>query len=70
MSSRIFPLRPPTGEREGTHRGVSRKPPGLARGDGEGEVGFGNHSGFPHLTPALSAPKGGEGGFLKSRQSA
>ena len=22
----------------------------------EGEAGFGNRSGFPHLTPALSAP--------------
>jgi hypothetical protein len=27
----------------------------------EGEVGFGERSGIPHLTPALSAPGGGEG---------
>ena len=27
----------------------------------EGEVGAGNRSGIPHLTPALSAPGGGEG---------
>jgi LPS-assembly lipoprotein len=27
----------------------------------EGEVGAGNGTGFPHLTPTLSAPKGGEG---------
>jgi hypothetical protein len=42
------------GEREGTHR-VS---------DGEGEVGLaaaGSSGGVPHLTPTLSAPKGGEG---------
>jgi hypothetical protein len=28
----------------------------------EGEVGIGNRFGFPHLTPTLSAPGGGEGG--------
>ena len=27
----------------------------------EGEVGGGNHRGVPHLTPALSPPRGGEG---------
>jgi hypothetical protein len=27
----------------------------------EGEVGICTFSGFPHLTPALSAPRGGEG---------
>ena len=27
----------------------------------EGEVGIGERSGIPHLTPALSAPEGGEG---------
>ena len=27
----------------------------------EGEVGIDKRSGIPHLTPALSAPKGGEG---------
>jgi hypothetical protein len=37
------------GEREGTRR----------VGDGEGEVGCA--PAFPHLTPTLSAPKGGEG---------
>jgi hypothetical protein len=49
---------------------VGLQPTDLIRGDGEGEVGFGNHSGFPHLTPALSAPRDGEGEFLKSGQSA
>ena len=29
----------------------------------EGEVGIGWRSGIPHLTPALSAPRGGEGAF-------
>ena len=32
------------------------------RSGGEGEVGVGERSGIPHLTPTLSAPKGGEGG--------
>src|SRR5205823_13722256 len=27
----------------------------------EGEVGVGERSGIPHLTPTLSAPRGGEG---------
>ncbi len=27
----------------------------------EGEVGLGQRSGIPHLTPTLSAPGGGEG---------
>jgi len=31
------------------------------RSNGEGEVGIGDRSGIPHLTPALSAPRGGEG---------
>ena len=31
------------------------------RSNGEGEVGLGERSGIPHLTPALSAPRGGEG---------
>jgi alanine racemase len=31
------------------------------RSNGEGEVGVGNRSGIPHLTPTLSAPRGGEG---------
>jgi hypothetical protein len=38
------------GEREG---------PGAKRW--EGEVGGGERSGIPHLTPTLSAPEGGEG---------
>src|SRR5207249_886579 len=38
------------GEREG---------PGAQRW--EGEVGLGERSGIPHLTPTLSAPEGGEG---------
>ncbi len=29
----------------------------------EGEVGLGNRTGFPHLTPALSALGGGEGDY-------
>jgi phosphoribosyl-dephospho-CoA transferase len=29
----------------------------------EGEVGIGRRSGIPHLTPTLSAPRGGEGGM-------
>src|SRR6266446_5283740 len=45
------------GEREGTRRG----------GDGEGEVGHAvaTEPGLPHLTPNLSAPRDGEGGFNK-----
>src|SRR5713101_2976388 len=43
------PLRP-WGEREGP---IAQR--------WEGEVGIGNRSGIPHLTPALSAPGGGEG---------
>ena len=43
----------------------SPSPPFRAEREGpakrEGEVGLGNRSGFPHLTPALSAPGGGEG---------
>ena len=32
-----------------------------SRSDGEGEVGIAKRAGIPHLTPALSAPGGGEG---------
>ena len=32
-----------------------------SRSDGEGEVGAGERSGIPHLTPTLSAPEGREG---------
>ena len=45
-----FPSPPFRGEREG---------PGAKRW--EGEVGVGKRSGIPNLTPALSAPEGGEG---------
>src|SRR6266852_1845141 len=45
-----FPSPPFRGEREG---------PGAKRW--EGEVGVGERSGIPHLTPTLSAPGGGEG---------
>ncbi len=45
-----FPSPPFRGEREG---------PSAKRW--EGEVGVGARSGIPHLTPTLSAPKGGEG---------
>src|SRR5207245_600984 len=31
------------------------------RSNGEGEVGLGKRSEIPHLTPALSAPRSGEG---------
>ena len=48
----LMPSPPFRGEREGTRR-VS---------DGEGEVGLAAGS-FPHLTPTLSAPEGGEGDF-------
>ncbi len=44
------PSPPLRGEREG---------PGAQRW--EGEVGVGKRSGIPHLTPTLSAPRGGEG---------
>ena len=44
------PSPPFRGEREG---------PGAERW--EGEVGIGERSGIPHLTPTLSAPRGGEG---------
>src|SRR5207247_523361 len=46
----LFPSPPFRAEREG---------PSAERW--EGEVGAGNRSGIPHLTPALSAPRGGEG---------
>jgi len=52
----LFPSPPFRGEREGTRR-VS---------DGEGEAGLGSRSGIPHLTPTLSAPKGGEGNLQLS----
>jgi len=43
-----------------------------SRSGGEGEVGPGERSGIPHLTPTLSAPKGGEGdlGHLLRRLAA
>src|SRR6266852_5231683 len=34
----------------------------------EGEVGVGRRSGIPHLTPTLSAPKGGEGWYESGRR--
>ncbi len=49
------PLRP-WGEREGP---IAQR--------WEGEVGLGNRSGIPHLTPTLSAPGGGEGVELATR---
>ncbi len=45
-----FPSPPLRGEREGP----------IAE-QWEGEVGGGERSGIPHLTPTLSAPGGGEG---------
>src|SRR5260370_33007407 len=51
------PLRP-WGEREGP---IAQR--------WEGEVGVGKRSGIPHLTPTLSAPRGGEG-VLKGPASA
>jgi hypothetical protein len=45
-----FPSPPFRGEREGP-----------APKAWEGEVGAGRRSGIPDLTPALSAPRGGEG---------
>src|SRR5437762_3023144 len=50
------PLRPSGGEREGP---VAKQ--------WEGEVGLGERSGIPHLTPTLSAPGGGEGAPVKSQ---
>jgi len=49
ISAADFPSPPFRGEREG--------PTPQAW---EGEVGVGKRSGIPHLTPALSAPGGGE----------
>ena len=50
-----MPSPPFRGEREGTRRAS----------DGEGEVGGAKicDRGYPHLTPTLSAPQGGEGDF-------
>jgi cytochrome c oxidase assembly protein subunit 15 len=51
-------------------------PPFRGEGEGpiaqrwEGEVGVGGRSGIPHLTPALSAPRGGEGVAWAWRRSA
>jgi len=53
---RCFPSPPFRGEREGP----------IAK-QWEGEVGVGNRSGIPHLTPTLSAPEGGEGVSLRFR---
>ncbi len=50
QSGAEFPSPPFRGEREG---------PSAQRW--EGEVGTGERSGIPHLTPPLSAPRGGEG---------
>jgi hypothetical protein len=57
------PSPPLRGEREGTRRVVSLQPTDLICGDGEGEVGLFAvpNWGAPHLTPTLSAPRGGEG---------
>jgi hypothetical protein len=41
---------------------AEREGPGAERR--EGEVGIGERSGIPHLTPTLSAPEGGEGGRI------
>ena len=46
-----MPSPPFRGEREGTRRAS------------EGESEGGRRRGFPHLNPALSAPKGGQGDF-------
>src|SRR5213082_2990809 len=51
--SKLSPPPPFRGEREG--------PAPKAR---EGEVGVGERTGIPHLTPALSAPEGRRGGVL------
>jgi hypothetical protein len=60
---RLAPLRPLAGGEGGARRGVSRKPAGLIRGDGRASWVAPLHgtAGIPHLTPTLSAPKGGEG---------
>ena len=61
-----MPSPPFRGEREGTRRVVGLQPTDLIRGDGEGEVGGAtawDYRGGPHLTPTLSAPRGGEGDF-------
>jgi len=60
-----LPSPPLAGGEGGTHRGFSRKPAGLTRGEGEGEgeVGARWCCCAPHLTPTLSAPEGGEGEF-------
>jgi len=50
--ARLHPSPPSRGEREGP---VAQR--------WEGEVGEGERSGIPHLTPTLSAPGGGEGAF-------
>src|ERR1700692_4771820 len=62
------PSPPFRGEREGPIPGASsmRRPDrrelcSRREGRWEGEVGIGERSGIPHLTPALSAPNGGEG---------
>src|SRR5271165_4163207 len=60
---RLAPLRPLAGGEGGARRGVSRKPAGLIRGDGRVRwvAPLLGTAGIPHLTPTLSAPKGGEG---------
>src|SRR5205807_7303872 len=56
---RDLPSPPFRGEREG---------PSAERW--EGEVGIGERSGIPHLTPTLSAPGGGEGAVLREADHA
>jgi hypothetical protein len=61
--ARLAPLRPLAGGEGGARRGVSRKPTGLTRGAGRVRwvARLFRTPGLPHLTPTLSAPKGGEG---------
>ena len=54
MMALTFPSPPFRGEREGP---VAQR--------WEGEVGRGERFEIPHLTPTLSAPKGGEGVSLR-----
>src|SRR5271166_4788067 len=63
VRERLAPLRPLAGGEGGTRRGVSRKPAGLIRGDGRVRwvAPLLGTAGDPHLTPTLSAPRGGRG---------
>src|SRR5271169_6951532 len=60
---RLAPLRPLAGGEGGTRRGVGLQPTDLFRGDGRARwvAPLLGTAGIPHLTPTLSAPKGGEG---------